>query len=1263
MAASKAKTHKLLKRSLITIGVLVAIVLALHLWFVHNARIVLKHYIEASRKFKLELSDLELSLLSNKLQIKNADLVSVDSATAPITYRVSFSKISLKVGSLWVLIIQKKLLLDSVQLQNPDIQVMQWRKDTSQAIVKDELSIPQEMGKLYTSLLNALDEFGVRRVIIDNAKISLINKMRPAAEPVSVSNIFFDLSRTPLHFRKGKKNIYSKEGQSVMLRTTNQNIALPGGRHRLAFKSFQLHLFGETIQLDSCTVTANATDSLKSNYKIFFKKLMLTGVDFAAMSILNVIKADSVYCENPMFDFNLYRNDAVKKKAGIPDANQMVRELTGNLNLAYVGVKNAGLHFDIYGKTKQSFFNSNKDNFEMHCLRINPALDEPVSIRRFDMTLRDYHLYNEDSSSVYSFDSLHFLNSKIALNNFAVHSTSGNHKLRNKVDITVPLFELSDLNWSELIFNQNMVASEAILDRPTINFTQRKASRSSKKINLFDALQNIDSLVSLGVVTVMNGQVNMQLSATTSFTLQDMNFKILSNKFLGSVNKEGLRSAVDRLSFTKGILRLKDITAQLQNARFTGKNLLFADKVDVSAINNKMIATVNKVNIDNMQLDDNAETIEVDGLAWQSADIALKSLPSSGNNSKDKITIALNNIAGKQTRLQFTSSPLHVSTIVENLRASSLLKQGNQLQVEGLLVDGRELAVNSNDLSIRADGYQVNGNETSLLTGVSVQQIHGRDSLYISSPQIQFATNINDVFANVLHLSHVQATSPVITFSKWDTTRALRDTFRQSMPLTIDDFTATQPAISISTHRNDSVTRIHIPVSENGFMHASGIHVSHGNLQLDSASLSTTTATFLKPSGKTIGVSNGKVDLSLSNIQLTKKEGQMSWAGFINSLSLKNAEGLQMENKKNSLQFKDASIGNLNLSSELLPNFSELLRANLTAWLRIPQGQFVDSNTTIQWYNANYTHANKTLSLDSFIYHPTLSRDSALAHAPYQFDYITAKTGAVSISDLDIEQYEKDSSFIANTVIISNPVITVYRDKQLPQSPSKKEKLFPAAMIKSVKLPLVVDSIVLKDGLTTYGEKNAKSGKEGTLSLTKVNATIGHVSNTNLSATDSLSLHLQTSLMDAANLDLHLQQSYVDSLQGFSITASIKQTDLGVFNPVFVPLSNIQVTSGQLDSLSFYADAKSDLAFGEIKMHYRGLRILLVKNGVAGESSFIGRVVSTLANNLLLRRNNSTRTGIIYTARTPGQSFINYVVKTALSGVLSSVGVKKNRKY
>ncbi|MBA2746395.1 MAG: hypothetical protein H0U44_09245, partial [Flavisolibacter sp.] len=206
---------KIFRISLLVAGTLVLIVIFLHLWFVNNARNVLKAYIseQSQGKIQLNLSELGLNLWTNRLNINEAVLVSTDSLTAPITYHVSFSKLSLKVGSIWALLFQKRLLLDSVKLYNPSISIYQWKKDTTKSLAREDLSIPQEMGKVYNSMQEALEEFGIRRIVIDNAQISLIDKIKNNP-PVTVSGIFLDLART---LEEGKKHQFLKNEQTVEL--------------------------------------------------------------------------------------------------------------------------------------------------------------------------------------------------------------------------------------------------------------------------------------------------------------------------------------------------------------------------------------------------------------------------------------------------------------------------------------------------------------------------------------------------------------------------------------------------------------------------------------------------------------------------------------------------------------------------------------------------------------------------------------------------------------------------------------------------------------------------------------------------------------------------------------------------------------------------------------------------------------------------------------------------------------------------------------
>jgi 3D (Asp-Asp-Asp) domain-containing protein len=544
---------------------------------------------------------------------------------------------------------------------------------------------------------------------------------------------------------------------------------------------------------------------------------------------------------------------------------------------------------------------------------------------------------------------------------------------------------------------------------------------------------------------------------------------------------------------------------------------------------------------------------------------------------------------------------------------------------------------------------------------MQVQQIRGRDSLHIQSPEIKFSANINDIFANDLHLTNVHATAPVINIRKWDT-NVISDTSEQQQTIRIDKFTSTEPDIYISTYSNDSLSIVNIPFSENSFANATGITLSGNAIQLETLMVNTTAATYTKRTGEKLGIEKGKIELEMSDVNFGKKDGKKNWSAFIDKFSVHDTGGLKMGNRSN-LHFNQASLGNLKLSSDYMPSVGQFLKANVSAWLRIPVGEYSDSNTTFKWYNAAYNYTNRSLSLDSLNYHPTSPLDSVLAVAPYQLDYITVKTGAVTINGLDAEKYEKDSSFIADVITIINPVMTIYRDKSPPSSPNKKEKALPVGMIKNISLPVEVKSVQIEDGMITYGEKNGKSRKEGTLFLTRINGRLENLKNHNLTDDDSLSLTLNGYMMDSAYLNICLKESYTDSLSGFLITAQIKPTPLSILNPVLVPLSNVKLTSGQLDSLTLHAIGRNDIALGEMDMHYHNLRIQLVNDGDPDKSTFLQKVMTFVANTFVIKRNNTSRTGVIYYSRQSTQSFVNYIVKMTQSGMASSVGLKKNRKY
>ena len=1251
------KQKRFIKATLITFGIIAALGVGLHIWFVNNARRMIRNVVftESKGKLKLELSQVSYNFFTNDLTVKEASLVSTDSTTADVSYRINFDRLSMRVGSFWPLLTNRQVTIDSIHILQPDIVITQWRKDTTKKQNFEEISIPRQMGEIYYSMLDALEAFSIQRIAIVDASVKLINKIKPGSEPVYISNIDFNLVRKP--GVDGKRDEFIPEEQTVDLTTSFQNISLPGGRHNLAFRHFQLNLFNKRIEFDSCTVTARGGDSLTSNYKIFFDKLILGGVDFGAMYSYNLIKADSVYCENPQFDININTSVASSNtKAKRPDPEKIIQELTGDLDLAYVGVKSAGIHINITGKNNRSLFNSNKDDFEMRGLRIYADSSQPVTVDRFDMLVRDYHLYNEDSSAAYTFDSIHFENNKITLNNFAVTTTSSPDKRRSERDFRIPYFELTGLDWYQLIFEESLVAREAVLYDPVIRYVKRTpVNKRNNKNSIFRSLRVLDDVITLERISLVNGQIDMQLSPTTSLKIRNANLTMNSN--LEEIT--GLREAVDRLSFSNAVINVKDISAVIINAAYSGKELIHADKISINSRSKATTALVNNVYINNLLIDENSETMLIDGLKWSSAQVSLNPGASAGG-SKGPSKINLSNISGNNTRLSFVNGETNITTEVKSLRLASLVKDlSNEIMVDGLEMKGSALQFRKSNTSIHAAAYDISSERTSTIEGLSFRSINILDSTLATIPQVQFSADINSLFNGRLDVDGLLLTKPGLLVHKHSSDTARRPS-TASMPIRIGSMRAIEPDIKIAIHKNDSSTVINLPRSENGLLEAGGFQYNEDGLRLDQLSLRSQSATFKKPNGDVIGVEDGKVEAELSQLLLRSGDNR-GWAAVVDRLYLKNPNSFAL-GKNNTLSLSEASFGNLSLSSASVTDVSRLLKDNIAAWMRTTTGIYSDSIKTLRWYNAEYSSDKKMLSLDSFQYQPTRHRDSVMARAQFQTDYITLKTGSLVMDGFDLERFEKDSSLIAENITITDPLITVYRDKA-PPFQSGMLKPLPVDMIRRITMPVEVGKVKVVNGWLSYTEKNAKTRAEGTLLLTNMEAELSNVKNRDTNAQDSLQLTVNAFLMDSAELRLSVKESYTDTLKGFLMNLRLRPTTVSFLNPVLVPLSNVMITSGTIDSFHMRAIGHEELAIGEMNMYYHDLRIKLVKDAVRNKTSLGSRLATFLANTFIIRKHNKGRTGTVYFERLKDRSFFNYIVKMTFSGMASSIGVKKNRKY
>jgi len=276
----------------------------------------------------------------------------------------------MKVKALIPIFTRRELRIDSLQLFSPKIEVTRLKPLDHPS--QKEVSIPQEMGRVYNSIMDALKFLEVKRFQFDEGQFRLVNKVLPDQQPLEITKLHFHIENFKVDSTTTAEDF--PDSDKLVFWTKNQDITFPDGNHRLAFSRFRIKIKKRLIEIDSCTLIGKRPDGSGSGFSLYLDTLKLTNVDFLSLYEKGLIKADSVYCLDPKFKIELELKNKTAGTKKIPNLDTLINQLTGDMQLNYVGVRNAEVSITTNRNDKSTSFTSEKNNFEMTGLRIDHSL-------------------------------------------------------------------------------------------------------------------------------------------------------------------------------------------------------------------------------------------------------------------------------------------------------------------------------------------------------------------------------------------------------------------------------------------------------------------------------------------------------------------------------------------------------------------------------------------------------------------------------------------------------------------------------------------------------------------------------------------------------------------------------------------------------------------------------------------------------------------------------------------------------------------------
>ena len=417
---------------------------------------------------------------------------------------------------------------------------------------------------------------------------------------------------------------------------------------------------------------------------------------------------------------------------------------------------------------------------------------------------------------------------------------------------------------------------------------------------------------------------------------------------------------------------------------------------------------------------------------------------------------------------------------------------------------------------------------------------------------------------------------------------------------------------------------------------------------------------FRDSKGKKFETGEGSVTAQLADVSIKEKQDGMDWQALVSRVNAADIVLDSMGKNKSRLAISRVALQDLGLSNTSITNLESLTKANSRFKISDFNGSITNDQSSLRWYGFSVSRTDKSFRMDSLTWIPALTADSFFAKSQLQKDHVQLRTGPISLSNADIESFMRDNTIVGSKLEIGGIDLVVSKDTRLPRD-SGRLKPLPVNMLRQLGIPIQVDELNAVNGSVLYTEI-AKDGKPVTIPITGITLEMRTLKNQDFDLNDSLHARISGMLLDSIRIQLELKQSYADDLAGMHIDAKFMPSRMQVLNAATVPLGKLYIKEGQLDSAILSVDANEFLAFGEMRMNYRDLKVQLLKDGEGLDNRNTKNFLSFLANTFVIRNNGKGKPAVIFLVRDRERSIFNYLVKIATRGFQTSIGVGKNKK-
>ncbi|MBN9384104.1 MAG: hypothetical protein J0H74_25360 [Chitinophagaceae bacterium] len=1203
---------------------------------------------ESGGRYAFDASEASLSIWDKHLSLKNSVLYCKDSAGIDAYYKVQIPGIYFSITSWRQLLFHKKLIVDSLAITRPDIYINVQKADIRRSPVNFQAA------DILTCLEKALSHFNIHKFSLTDAAFTY--QQPGATAPLHGDHINLAVSNFTV-INNEDSHLLGSDKISVLL--GQQHWVLPDGRHEIGFSRMTFDSKGQRFELDSFYFRGKA-DTGVGEIRLYADKFFFNSRHLPAIYQKDQLLLDTLICEGPVLTIPSGAGAGQKDTVGKP---RFRGDLFKWINVGFIAVTDGQLLLQNKDGITQNTA-TRKANLHIYNLGIDPAKNPSISTDSILLNLKNIEFVTPDSLYKLSIDEFAFLKNNAIFRNAQFGPVRPQDK---QVTFTAPSLLLKDISIVDLMQGK-LKASGAELRQPRIVLSTSSPAPVKKNTLFYQTLHHISGIINTRDLHLLDGALSFRHGGTVPISADAEHFDlhILLNKLFISDSLADIKHAISASRVGRFGLQSEGLTIQANDFTFDGTHAHSQGRqLDIRTAGG-LVLKGEDISWDFFDWDlfQRNKSIQIEAAHAGRLNIHVEHSSSDAHNKQPPTSplpiinehpprpLPIINI-GRLTvneilfdgsvpngRLGFTITDLQADSF-RTVPRSSIPPEGTlssgqtpagDFNWSRLKMNGSHLAMEGKKGQVLVKQLNFDSNRELIIKGVEFESRSDAGHTKLSLPQLRISTAWHSSDLSGLTIASLVADDMRFAFS------------------------GSGPG---SGPHSGSPVKDTVLVTTGGAIRADNISPWRGGIKYDSLRLDL----------KHTQARKGPLQLHIPASSLQLSDGHLTFQTSNGHPTLRPAEHLSRllfawndmgltYNKDSVSLTTDGLSGSFKKDALRLSSGASIGWQQAVVGTTITKGEvhYKGKKITADAKGFSFDPLDQALSVKNFSVLPNAGREETFSQAQWQGDYITIKGSLLTLAGI---RWRHDSLLNVDRLILDGINLEASRDKRMPFRHGI-EKPMPTRLINTIPFAVRVDTIHIRNSHVTYNELSVLTHQWSSIPIRDINGYLVHIGNRD-NLQDTLGLLVTARLFDGNIRHFAYKEFYGDSLSAFAASSYFSPLDLTQFSRVSVPAAAVRVTRGRADTVFSSWAGNKYATYGTMNFYYNDLRVQVLNKKDIHKGGLLPALETWLANLILPARRQ--RSSAIFVQRDREKFVFNYWVKAQASGVLTTVGIKKSKKY